>query len=159
MKRKISIVMLSIFSIFCFTNTFAQGFNKKKQTQEDIKKLEEMRKETITHRVNLTEEQTKPFWLVYDAYTKEKTVISDKLRDLKRSGRTQSDAELKKNFESRFSLREQEIDLERKYFDKFLEVISIRQVLELYEVEKHLRKKIVKHFRERQKEGRKGKNE
>jgi Spy/CpxP family protein refolding chaperone len=123
------------------TISFGQEGTRRNPTQEDMKKLDEMRKETITFMVNLTDTQKAPFWLIYDEYSKEKMDVERTLKELRRKARTQSDSDLKKNFEQRFSLREQEIALERKYFDKFLGVISIRQVLEFYQAEKKLRKK------------------
>lgn len=152
MKKKISLLIISILSVFLFTNVFAQKIDKEKQSQEEKEKLDEMRKRIITLRVNLTDEQAPPFWLIYEDYSKEKTKTSLALGKLRRTARTQSDAELKENFKKRFSLREDEIAIERKYFDKFLTVLSIRQVLEFYQAEKHLRKKIMKHFRDRFKE-------
>ena len=149
MKKKIILVLCFLLSFQFLTISFAQKIDRKKQTQEDKQKLDEMRKETITFMVNLTDEQAAPFWLIYDEYSKEKGEVEHKLGNLRRLARTQSDTELKKNFEDRFSLREQEVAVERKYFDKFLGVISIRQLQEFYQAEKMLRKKIVKHFRER----------
>ena len=135
------------------TSIFAQ-----KLTDEQKVKLETLKKEIITEQANLRDEQAKPFWLVYDAYSGEKELIIQKLRRLRSKARTQSDDELKKNFKKRFSLREEEIAVERKYFDKFLAVISIRQILEVYKAEKHLRKRIIREIRGKPKGHKQGKS-
>ena len=159
MKKKNFILILTIVSIYISTGVFAQDISdKEKQREEEIKKLDEMRKKTITLHTNLRDEQAKPFWLVYDAYSGEKELIIQKLRRLRSKARTQSDDELKKNFKKRFSLREEEIAVERKYFDKFLAVISIRQILEVYKAEKHLRKRIIREIRGKPKGHKQGKS-
>ena len=99
----------------------------------------------ITNRVSLTQEQAQKFWPLYNEF-------SDRRREINRTGRMlrrditegMTDQQLRENFTQSFNSRQQELNLEKEYFDKFQKVISLRQVAQLFQAERDFTKEVIK---------------
>ena len=99
----------------------------------------------ITNRVSLTQDQAQKFWPLYNEF-------SGRRRELNRSGRLlrrditegMTDQQLRDNFAQSFNTRQQELNLEKEYFDKFQKVISLRQVAQLFQAERDFTKEVIK---------------
>ena len=55
-----------------------------------------------------------------------------------------TDQQLRDNFTQSFNTRQQELNLEKEYFDKFQKVISLRQVAQLFQAERDFTKEVIK---------------
>ena len=99
----------------------------------------------ITNRVSLTQDQAQKFWPLYNEF-------SDRRRELNRSGRIarreitegMTDQQLRDNFTQSFNTRQQELNLEKEYFEKFQKVISLRQVAQLFQAERDFTREVIK---------------
>lgn len=99
----------------------------------------------ITTRVSLTQDQAQKFWPLYNEF-------SAKRRELNRSGRLlrrdvtegMTDQQIRDNLTQSFAMRQQELNLEKDYFDKFQKVISLRQVAQLFQAERDFTKEVIK---------------
>ena len=99
----------------------------------------------ITNRVVLTQDKAQKFWPLYNEF-------SDRRRDLNRSGRllrrdvseSLSDPQIRENITQSFALRQQELNLEKEYFEKFQKVISLRQVAQLFAAERDFTREVIK---------------
>lgn len=99
----------------------------------------------ITNRVSLTQEQAQKFWPLYNEF-------SARRRELNRSGRLlrrdvtdgMTDQQIRENFNQAFAMRQQELSLEKEYFEKFQKVISLRQVAQLFQAERDFTKEVIK---------------
>ncbi|WP_051718859.1 periplasmic heavy metal sensor [Hymenobacter sp. IS2118] len=99
----------------------------------------------ITNRVALTQEQAQKFWPLYNEFT-------DKRRDLNRNGRllrrevtdAMTDQQIRENYAQSFTKRQQELNLEKEYFEKFQKVITLRQVAQLFMAERDFTKEVIK---------------
>jgi Spy/CpxP family protein refolding chaperone len=114
------------------------------QGKADGAQIEAIKVGLITKRLELSPDQSKQFWPVYDAYTKDIQLVRRELRQLKRRGLTLTDDELKKEMEKMFDLMEKEVDTQRKYHREFLRVVSPRQVAELYKAEAEFKALLLK---------------
>ena len=99
----------------------------------------------ITNRVSLTQDQAQKFWPLYNEF-------STRRRELNRSGRLlrrditegMTDQQLHDSFAQSFNTRQQELNLEKEYFDKFQKVISLRQVAQLFQAERDFTKEVIR---------------
>ena len=99
----------------------------------------------ITNRVSLTQDQAQKFWPLYNEF-------SARRRDLNRSGRLlrrevtegMTDPEIRDNFNQAFAMRQQELNLEKEYFEKFQKAVSLRQVAQLFQAERDFTKEVIK---------------
>jgi Spy/CpxP family protein refolding chaperone len=114
------------------------------QGKADGGQIEAIKVGLITKRLELSAEQSKQFWPVYNAYTKDIQQVRRELRQLKRRGLTLTDDELKKEMDKMFDLMEKEVDTQRKYHREFLKVASPRQVAELYKAEAEFKALLLK---------------
>ena len=55
-----------------------------------------------------------------------------------------TDPQLRDNFVQSFNSRQQELNLEKEYFEKFQKVISLRQVAQLFQAERDFTKEVIK---------------
>lgn len=149
MKYTLLTLLLTISSQFCFA-----------QIDDTLMTLSEQRRQQIynykigfiTGRIHLTPEQSQSFWPVYNEYDKKKTEIKQKINKVKKDGFnnfTSTDQELNTSVDTFLGLMEQEILLEREYKDKFLKVINIRQLVELYKSEQEFKKLILQKIKEK----------
>lgn len=91
----------------------------------------------MTNRLNLTTEQSQQFWPVYNEFDAKKREIRKALREIagENSSLAQSDTKILANLKEGLILKQKEVDLEGEYLTKFLKVINVRQVAELYKTE------------------------
>jgi hypothetical protein len=100
----------------------------------------------ITNRLNLSEEQAKGFWVVYDEFDKKRNDIRISVRKMTAESRniTTSDDKILSDLREILNLKQKEVDLEKEYLNKFLKTINIRQVSELYKTEQLFNQMLLK---------------
>jgi Spy/CpxP family protein refolding chaperone len=133
---------LAVLLLVLAPTAHAQGGGRKGQR---LGQLENAKIAFITNRVSLTQDQAQKFWPLYNEF-------SGKRRELNRSGRLlrrdvtegMSDQQIRDNFTQAFTMRQQELNLEKEYFDKFQKVISLRQVAQLFQAERDFTKEVIK---------------
>lgn len=137
---------------FFFVFLFVVGLSQVSQAQNkpdrghkgNEAQVEAIKVGLITQRLELSTDQSKQFWPVYDNYSKEIHQIRKDLRQLRKRGLTLTDDELKKEMEKMFDLMEKEVTIQRKYHREFLKVVSPRQVAELYKAEMEFKALLLK---------------
>lgn len=122
--------------------------NLKAQPQ-DNEKVKAAKIAFITNKLNLTSKQAEQFWPLYNEF-------EAKRKDLKGPSKEGAEAELtdaqaREEIKKMFASRQQEVDLEKEYADKFMKVISPKQVHALLHSEKEFTRMLVKRLRERRK--------
>ena len=122
-------ILIAVLAIVFATKAAAQdGGNPK---------LESAKIGLITNRLNLSTEQAAQFWPVYNEFDGKKKEIRKALRKLviETNTLTTSDEKILANLRESLNLQQREVDLEREYMAKFLKVINVRQLAELYKAE------------------------
>lgn len=123
------LIMLLAFSL---TDSFAQRHN-----EEEIRKIQDAKIAIITNRLNLTPEQSKDFWPIYNEFAAKRRDIHRSQRQLI-SGKadSRSDEQVMNNLKEVQDLKQKELELEKEYQSRFLTVISAKQLVELYKAER-----------------------
>lgn len=103
----------------------------------------------ITNRLNLSEEQAKNFWTVFNEFENKRSEIRKSIRQITIESRnlTSSDERILAGLKETLSLKQKEVDLEKEYQAKFLKVISVRQLSELYKTEQLFNQMLVRKLR------------
>ena len=112
---------------------------------QHLAQLENAKIAFITNRVTLTQDQAQRFWPLYNEF-------SDRRRELNRNGRLlrrdvtngMTDQQIRDNFNQSFTVRQQELSLEKEYFGKFQKVVSLHQVAQLFLAEHDFTKEVIK---------------
>lgn len=138
------ILIILIFSFGAF-----QGFAQDKEQD----KLKAIRVALITQEAKLTVEQSEKFWSLYNEYEKERDDLQNQTKMLRRMANQEqlTDKELKDNFNKRFDIKKEQVELEKRYMNKFLKVVSISQYASMFKVERQLKRKIINELKERRK--------
>jgi hypothetical protein len=110
----------------------------------------------LTDYLDLTSDEAKVFWPVYNKYQDE----TDQLRKTRRKNilndqpnfDSLSDAELEKIVDSEIAFRQNELDIQKKYHPQFKKVLPMNKVAKLYRAEEEFKKKLLEMIREKKQE-------
>lgn len=111
-----------------------------------ISQLDNAKIAFITSRLTLTQDQAQRFWPAYNEFIGKRRDLNRAARLLRRDADNPglSDAQLRDNFNQDFALRQQQLNLEKDYFDKAQKVLTLRQVAQLYQAERDFTKEVLK---------------
>lgn len=132
-----------LMGILCLTatNLLAQ--------HHDHEKVQAAKIAFITNKLNLTSKQAEQFWPLYNEFEAKRKELKDFLKEGAETELT--DAQAKEEIKKLLASRQQEVDLEKEYADKFMKVITPKQVHALMHSEKEFTRMLVKRLRERRK--------
>jgi hypothetical protein len=123
---------------------------------EKREEIESYRIAFLTQKLSLTPEEAQRFWPVFNQFTAEmKTVKANRVskRDMKNDIQNQSDKDVEKMVDGEIAIRQQELDVVKKYHTQFKQILPIKKVAILYRAEDEFKKELLEKIRER-----KGKN-
>jgi len=115
-------------------------------------KLNSMRIAFITQKLDLTPQEAKGFWPIYDAYTKERQALH------KNSGRQAKSADALSPEEAEAMLAgslendQKQVALRKKYYDQLREVIPAAKIVKLTQAEREFKKEILKAAKEKRRQ-------
>lgn len=139
-------IILFVIMLFCglFTQANAQGQGKRGE------KVKKARQEYLKKRLNLTPDQDKKFWVVYEAYISEHQEINKakKQMRLEMPSLTATDEQLNASIQEMLNLKQKEVDVEKNYIPKFKAIISVRQLVEMYSASKDFNKLLLEKLKE-----------
>ncbi|WP_426491645.1 hypothetical protein [Hymenobacter sp. 102] len=135
-------LLLGLLAWLPLTSAHAQGGARR---QERLSQLENARIAYLTEQISLTPDQAQKFWPVYNEFTTKRRDLNRRMRLLRPASLDAlSDQQIKDNLTQSFTLRQQEITLEKEYFDRLQRVISVRQVGKLFIAERQFTKEVLK---------------
>ena len=154
--KKILIYILLLTS----TLTFAQG-RSGKESRMDQERMQAAKIAFLTEKLDLDSETAQKFWPLYNEFqgTKEdmykeylsqaKEILgTEKISRDARNLENMNDDQAKAMLKLMHDRKEADIALERLYMDKFLEVLSPKQVLTVYQFDAEFRRTLMKRFSE-----------
>jgi hypothetical protein len=97
----------------------------------------------ITERLELTSGEAEKFWPVYREYGEKRKAIRQQYREAKRNGDEKALVDL------RLNLKQQELDLEKAYSARFLEIIPAEKMVRLQQAETDFRKLVLRQIQQR----------
>jgi Spy/CpxP family protein refolding chaperone len=143
MKTLLFKITLVLFVMVAGLPAWAQ--DRHYPSKERLQNIQNAKIAYITEKLNLTPEQSQKFWPLYNQLETERNALREKSRDLRNVNlEAMSDAEIRTALNNRLSWRQSELDLDKQYMDKFLRVISVRQLATLYRSEREFMKVLLK---------------
>ena len=138
--RKVTILIIVLSFAFSMSLKAQDDYPRGKE------KIRAAKVGLITNRLNLSEEQAKIFWVVYDEFDKKRSEIRKNIRQMTAESRniTTSDDKILSDLKEVLSLKQKEVDLEKEYLSKFLKTINVRQLSELFKTEQLFNQMLVK---------------
>ena len=145
------VLLLLLLTLPCI-GVFAQGGDQNPATGRDPQAREKIRAAHaayVTERLALSSSEAEKFWPVYREYTEKRRALRMQLRDVKKK-----EADDKAVLEFDLKIKQQELDLEKEYTQKFQKIIPAEKMLKLREAEIDFRKLILRQIERRQVERR-----
>jgi cation diffusion facilitator CzcD-associated flavoprotein CzcO len=124
----------------------AQGHNRPRQPGARISQLDNAKIAFITSRLTLTQDRAQRFWPLYNDFVARRRELNRTARLLRRAATNLglSDAQLRENFTQDFAPRQQQLNLEKDYFEKSQKVLTLRQLAQLYQAERDFTKEVLR---------------
>lgn len=151
MKTRCIVMLLATFAIY---SQSALGQEKKRPDRE---KIQTMQTNQIVRSLALDDATAAKFTPVYQQYLKDlrgcRTVTpnSPKVKDTK--GQTASnptDAQVEKSIKDHFAQSRKILDVREKYYNEFRKILSPKQIMKIYQLEKGNAHKYQKEWKKRQ---------
>jgi len=131
---KLKMIITTALVIGLVTFSFAQ----KGKEEQKAKRIA-----FITSRLELTPDESKAFWPIFEQRNDEIRETIKPLRKANRKGKKHveemSDDEVKSLLENIFKIRQLELDIQKKYHNKLLKVLPPRKLAKLYHIEKRFK--------------------
>lgn len=125
--------------------TQAQVRSRLGQPGARISQLDNAKIAFLTSRLTLSQDQAQRFWPLYNEFVAKRRELNRTARLLRRDATNAglSDAQLRDNFTQDFAIRQQQLNLEKDYFEKVQKVLALRQVAQLYQAERDFTKEVL----------------
>ena len=106
----------------------------------------------ITDRLGLTPKEAEKFWPVYNEFAQKRNQIRQEMQDARRSRPAdQKDEEFQKQMiDLGLKLKQRELDLEKEYSNKILDVITPQKLMALRKAEADFRTMVIRQIQQRQ---------
>ena len=143
--------IVAALALFICLSVSAQGRGKQMNEQERQRFRTEMRSykhRFISQELELTPEQQREFFGVYDEMDDEVERINGETRDLERSVARKADAsdvELEAAARALFEQKKAEGEVELQYFDRFKQILTPQQLFKLRKAERKFTRKLMRH--------------
>jgi len=149
MGRRIKVWQIFVLLLLPFLS-LAQEASIKKDTKTEREKIQEYKQGFIANKIYLEETQKKDFWKIYKKYEEEKEALQSKFREVRQETYTltATDEEIEEGLNQLFVIRQKQLDLEKAYKDKFLKVLTIRQLAVFYQAEREFKKLLMEKLRQ-----------
>ncbi|OGX90564.1 hypothetical protein BEN49_06390 [Hymenobacter coccineus] len=110
-----------------------------------MSQLDNARIAFFTSRLSLTQDQAQRFWPVYNEFIARRRALNRASRPLKREQiEALTDQQIRDNLTQTYATRQQELNLEKEYFDRFQKVLSLRQVAQLLAAERDFTREVIR---------------
>jgi len=142
-------ITLLITAIAFTLSTFAQHKEMDKNKREQI---EAQKVAFITKRMELTPDEAKVFWPVYDQYDKQLHELRKEYREsMKSKGKDLSelsDAEIEVLIDKEIEIKEEELNVRKEMHTELKKLIGPRKVAMLYRAEKEFHRELLQRLKE-----------
>lgn len=123
-----------------------------KQDPKAREKIQAARIALISEKLKLTPAQAEKFWPIYREFSEQRMELRKQFRQAERNpeaGKTQAERE-KALLNLGLQLKQQNVDLEKKYSERLLNIISTQQLLTLPKAEEEFRRMLIQRLQDRQ---------
>ncbi len=147
-----------LFTVLLLVGLWQGALAQKGEDEQEMRdRMEAFRAQFLTEQLDLTPEEAQRFWPVYNQYRKELDAIQEKR--MKRHGKHRghakealnelSEEQIYQQLEEEMKMQQNLLDLRRKYYERFDEVLPIKKVALLYMAEGEFQRRLIRRLGER----------
>ncbi len=120
---------------------------------ERREEIETMKIGFITKKLDLSSEEAKTFWPVYNKFQDELEAIRKQrrndMRDLRENFKELNDKDAEKLIDNEIASRQKELDVMKSYHLQFKKILPVKKVLLLYRSEEEFKRELLDRLRDR----------
>lgn len=120
---------------------------------ERREEIEAMKIGFLTRKLDLSSEEAKTFWPVYNKFQDELETIRkqrrSEMRNLRENIKDLNDKEAEKLIDNEIAGRQKELDIMKKYHAHFKQILPVKKVLMLYRSEEDFKRELLDRIRDR----------
>ena len=132
-----------IIFLFVFYTSFSFSQNESKND-----KVEAMKIAFLTNKLNLTAKEAQLFWPLYNEYNQKMDVLrrakKSEYDEIKSKNSTPTDKEIESYMEEVFLTKQKELDLQKEYYNKYVKILPVKKVAQLYQAENQFKKELLR---------------
>lgn len=113
--------------------------------QQAVQRVERVKENYISRRLNLTAEQTERFWPIYREYQSEIAAIRIK----KRQNNSTAQPDGAQQIQNELNYEADIVNVRKKYTSEFLKFLPAEKVSELFKAEREFQDELIRQLRER----------
>jgi hypothetical protein len=140
------------------TGAIAQSDDMPQQDGKGKERIKAMKIGFITNRLNLSPEEAKTFWPVYNSFQNEMEDVRKNHRIEKKENNddlmNMSDKDAEKLVDDEIGFRQKELDVIKKYHGQFKQVLPAKKIAMLYRTEQDFKKELIERIKEKREEKR-----
>ncbi|OUJ72853.1 Spy/CpxP family protein refolding chaperone [Hymenobacter crusticola] len=130
--------------LFLLAGTIQVHAQTPDQRQERMSRIENAKIAFLTDKLSLTQEQAQRFWPIYNEFTDKRKDLGQRQRQLRSTNvESLNDQQIRDLIKQNLTLRQNEVNLEKEYYDKFQKVLSVRQTGQLLVAEREFTREIL----------------
>ncbi|PKB44723.1 hypothetical protein AX016_2945 [Cellulophaga sp. RHA19] len=135
--------------VFFLGTTFFYG------QKNDWEKIKSLKVAYFTDKLELSSNEAKDFWPVYDEFEKELHTLYDSRRDLKRKYdyNNLSEEDSKHLLETYLDFEKEKVDITKRYYAKISKVLNYKKSYKLARVEEEFKRRLISEYRNKHKKG------
>ena len=150
MRILIARLLPALALLLAWTNSHAQPDGQ--PSPERLREIKAQKSAFITARLELTPEEAQRFWPIYNEFDDKQDALRKEMRQLfKEPGKEAelTEAEAAALLEKGLQHRQQEIDLEKSYLERFKKSIGSVKTMRLRQAEHDFNREVLRKFRDR----------
>lgn len=156
MLKYFSLTTLFLLSLIYAVDVAAQGSNTPNERQRWINEIRSYKHEFISKELNMSREQENSFFPIYDEMEDKIEALNIETRETERrifDNEEATNLELENAARTIFELKRAEGQIEMTYFDKFSEILTPRQLVQLKPAERKFTQQLIRrHHRTKRQE-------
>jgi hypothetical protein len=153
MSQRSITLFVAIMLSWAVSTVYAQGDDMPPPNAERLLEIKAQKSAYITTKLSLSPEEAQRFWPEYNAYDEAREELRRELRNVMRGGMQEGDAmseaEADKALARGLALKQQELDLERTYKERFVKSIGAVRTVALFKAERDFQREVLRRFRDR----------
>jgi Spy/CpxP family protein refolding chaperone len=139
--------------LFLCTALKAQHNHDEGHRKEQLERVQAAKVGFLTDKINLTEGQAQKFWPMYNQHSDQRREIFHGIRRKIRTGKEEGVSVLEKNklLDETMALKEKDLEMQKDFKNKVLDIISVDQYIELMSAEREFNKLLMERLGKRKK--------
>ncbi len=134
-------------NLIIFLFVLVSGFTFS-QAEGKSDKIETMKIAFITNKLNLSAKEAQLFWPLYNEYNQKMETLrkakKSEYDEIKSKNGTPTDKEIATYMEEVFLTKQKELDLQKEYYNKYVKILPMKKVAQLYQAENQFKKELLR---------------